>query len=74
MNPEQKKSEVKIITNPIENGLVLCPACKKGAVFFGDDGKMYTSPMRRFKIPGKVDALMHESCISKIISEARFRK
>jgi len=69
-----KEPAKNISTNPIENGNLLCPVCRKGAVYQGDDGKMYTSPMRRFTIPGKVNALMHECCISKILSEARLRK
>ena len=68
-------NNAKIITNPTDkDGLVLCPACMRGAVYCGDDGKMYTSPMRRFTIPGKVNALMHECCISKMLAEARIRK
>jgi hypothetical protein len=70
----ENTKNTKIITNPIgKDGNVLCPACMSGAVY-QNDGKMYTSPMRRFTIPGKVNALMHECCISKMLAEARIRK
>ena len=70
-----EKNPSKIVTNPTgKNGEVLCPVCMHGSTWMEKGGNRYTSPMRRFKIPGKVDALMHECCISKILQQARVKK
>jgi uncharacterized Zn finger protein (UPF0148 family) len=65
------KSEQFITNKTDKDGAVLCPVCNHGSVWIGDDGKRYTSPMRNLVIPGKVNAKLHEVCLSKIIQEAK---
>lgn len=68
----KEKKSGKMIENTLgKNGEVLCPSCGKGTIWMGGDGRRWTSPMRRFVIAGKVNALMHESCIARILREAK---
>jgi hypothetical protein len=68
----KEKKSAKMIENAIgKNGEVLCPSCGKGSTWIGEDGNRWTSPMRRFVIAGKVNALMHVSCIDRMLREAK---
>lgn len=64
--------KVPIVGNALgPNGEVLCPECGRGAVWKNpEDGKMYTSPMQKMEIPGKVKALVHRSCGQAVIRKA----
>lgn len=62
---------MKIIVNKTDkDGLLLCPACGKGSIWPEGD-RFRTSPMQRFMLPGKIDALVHQSCIARLLAQAR---
>lgn len=64
------KLQKKIVSNPIKDGVLLCPICFKGAVW-PENGRFMTSPMQRFIIKDVIDALVHRCCAKKLFEMAQ---